>query len=163
MLQHTVTRTEEVRYSSLGHSSGPQGVIYCCLGHWAGPRYLSWRRHHSLASESFLSNYCQQETHKKRSRLHNWKTSRSTSSPPSIVKFPSLISEDALLTHFFCFLISQFFYPPPPLITSYPYLLSSLALKLRSLRLSQIPAVSLPVCLHRHYGTVQLHLTKIRC
>lgn len=47
------------------------------------------------------------------------------------MKFPSLISEDALLTHFFCFLISQFFYPPPPLITSYPYLLSSLALKLR--------------------------------
>lgn len=32
--------------------------------------------------------------------------------------------------HFFLFSYLSFFYPPPPLITSYPYLLSSLTLKL---------------------------------
>lgn len=82
----------------------------------------------SLTPESFPSNHYHQETHKKQPRFHNRKTSLFTSSPPSLEKFPSLISEDALLTRFFSFL-SPRFYPPPPLITSYAYSVSSLTLK----------------------------------
>lgn len=144
MFQHTVTSTEGVRYSPLGHSARPEGVIYCCLRHQADKIFVLKESPQNLAPESFLSNHYQQETHKKQSSFHNWKTSLSTSSSPSLEKFPSLISEDALLTHFF--LISHF-YPPPPLITSFPYLISSLTLKLRQPQtVSNNCFISAPVC-----------------